>query len=325
MAWRYTIISDLHLGDQSGADDFWQSGSAPALSALLAEVAADPGHHLVLLGDIFEQWQFSLDEILGRYAPWLDPMFALAREGRVTYVLGNHDYEPFNLFLPFGRLLGLIPLAEEFRIPEVGLVAVHGHLQDPHPERLVPLPGQQGVYRVSRRLVYYLKYLERRYPNVDERLAAFGRAAARGWQSARVLWQFLQRLGPWEARSTFLWLEENLLRWQPPSRQPPEPVPDSPAPDPWEQAAAEMLFSPDGGCRTVVMGHTHVPRWVRWGDRTYLNAGSWCYGNRYPCTFVRIEGDPPEPSLWQIGPDGFGGLRAWPWEGIREDRVLGAG
>lgn len=43
-----------------------------------------------------------------------------------------------------------------------------------------------------------------------------------------------------------------------------------------------------GKYRTVIMGHTHVPKWITSHDMTYINSESWCSA-KYPCSFIRAD------------------------------------
>lgn len=86
---RYVILSDLHLGNGGGADDFKNNKNC-----LLAAVDYyfNNGFILILLGDIEEFWQFTLDEIILHY----DDVYSNFRkfnEGRVIRVFGNHDID----------------------------------------------------------------------------------------------------------------------------------------------------------------------------------------------------------------------------------------
>lgn len=301
---RITVVSDLHLGDGSNADDFFTSQSEPYFDHLLREVADDPDHHLVLLGDIFEMWQFSMESILERYSRQMALLFELGRRGRVTWVIGNHDYEPLYLYVDAGIIFSM-DLKESFFLPELGLYAVHGHMQDPHAYRLVPLPGREGYYQVSRRFVWHLKYLERRFPDIDERLARFGKFLMRYSRSVFEFATAFSRVERAEARRIFQEVEASLLGYVPPSISGVGPD------DPWEKAAFDMMEA-DERIRVVLMGHTHRPRWVTQGACCYINTGSWCYANRFPCTYaradieretvelyaLRLEGGEPRAELW---------------------------
>lgn len=303
MGKRYTIISDLHLGDQSEVDHFFTLGCAPVLEQLLTTVVTEPDHHLVLLGDIFELWQFDLEETCDRYEGLLAQFESLADHGRLSWVIGNHDYE-----LPYietTRWFGAFPFVQEFDIPELGLHAVHGHMQDPHPERMIPIPGHERAFEVSREFVYYLKYLERIYPDASDRLTALGLTTQREWDDARRIVEAFRSLRPGEALAAFIDMERQLLHYVPPS-QALTPT----GQDPWELAAFEMMRQ--GNYRTVLMGHTHVPRWIQKQGLTYINTGSWCRSS-FPCSFAQVDAEAGSVTLWRVEHTSLGaGWVKWP-------------
>jgi len=282
----YTFISDLHMGNLSGADDFHTCGSAPLLDRLISEVKADSEHHLVVLGDFFELWQFTLDEIFAHNARQLDAILSLAGEGRLTYVIGNHDFEPFNEYIPIkgiGRTFGIVPMLETFQIPKIGLYVEHGHQHDPHNLMMVPKPGFEIANKISRRFLYYLKYIENRIPNVDDRLQSiWDFAKKRKSKSAQAILESLPENNA-EAITYYKEIERSLLQsYTPPSKNPHDNE------DVWMRAAYKKMEESHGKYRTVIMGHTHVPRWVTSHGMTYINSGSWC-SSKYPCSFVRAD------------------------------------
>ena len=91
---KYVIISDIHLGDGGGADDFHKNEK-------IVEKALDyyrtQGYTLILLGDIEELWQFDLHTVTKRYE---NTIYRAIREfgnhhneDCVYRVFGNHDLE----------------------------------------------------------------------------------------------------------------------------------------------------------------------------------------------------------------------------------------
>ncbi len=87
---KYAIISDLHLGDGSEADDF--HGNENALRKALKEYLND-GFTLILLGDIEEFWQFDFNTVLGRYDNSVYADIRKFGKNRVYRIFGNHDIE----------------------------------------------------------------------------------------------------------------------------------------------------------------------------------------------------------------------------------------
>lgn len=87
---KYVIMSDIHLGDGGGADDFHQNEKT--LMTALTHYNKH-GYHLILLGDIEELWQFDIDEIKGRYQNTIYKEIRAFSDARVYRVCGNHDLE----------------------------------------------------------------------------------------------------------------------------------------------------------------------------------------------------------------------------------------
>jgi UDP-2,3-diacylglucosamine pyrophosphatase LpxH len=298
LAKRYTIISDLHLGDGTPADTFQTSNAGPLLADLLQSVRADLDNHLILLGDIMELWKFSLEQVMAFHAGELDQMLALAADGRLTWVIGNHDFEPVNRFLPFRRIFGTVPLVQELVVPELGLYMAHGHLQDPHVDRLIPMPGEETAYEFSRTFVYYLKYLMRISPHLDEHLTTVGLAVQREIDEASSLGRALMAMPAGQRREALIDIARRLVGYKTAA----EAGRQEAAEDPWERAAFAIMAT--GGYRHVVFGHTHRPGVVRRGGLTYLNSGSWCSADRYPATFVRADAVQQTVTLWCMEPAG---------------------
>jgi UDP-2,3-diacylglucosamine pyrophosphatase LpxH len=81
------VVSDLHLGDRSGADNF-----APFedrfLSFYRTLIAGDNDAKLILAGDIFDFWQAEHGQIIKEYYDLLVEIF-----DKSTFVVGNHDID----------------------------------------------------------------------------------------------------------------------------------------------------------------------------------------------------------------------------------------
>ena len=86
---KYVMISDVHLGNDSGADDF-RNNKYIMVNAL--EKYNAQGYTLILLGDIEELWQFDLAEIRDTYG---DSVYEAMRQfgDRIIRVFGNHDID----------------------------------------------------------------------------------------------------------------------------------------------------------------------------------------------------------------------------------------
>ena len=87
---KYFIISDLHLGDGRGADNFHENEET--LETAL-EHYQECGYKLILLGDIEEFWQFEMSSIVDRYESSIYKKIRAFGDDNVYRVFGNHDME----------------------------------------------------------------------------------------------------------------------------------------------------------------------------------------------------------------------------------------
>jgi len=104
------FISDIHLGDGTGADDFHRDD----LLLNFLDYADKKSAELVILGDLFELWQSDLEKIFWKHPAIIRKLQSIKN---ITYIYGNHDY------LPFSRIC-----AEVYEDDPV--VALHGHQYD---------------------------------------------------------------------------------------------------------------------------------------------------------------------------------------------------
>ncbi|NQT24956.1 metallophosphoesterase family protein [candidate division KSB1 bacterium] len=84
------MMSDMHFGDGSAADDFHINENA--LCEALRFYAKN-GYSLILLGDIEEFWQFDLDEVCKRYNESVYKAMRAFGDDRIVRVFGNHDQD----------------------------------------------------------------------------------------------------------------------------------------------------------------------------------------------------------------------------------------
>jgi hypothetical protein len=175
-----------------------------------------------------------------------------------------------------GQAAGSIRVAETFTTARGALVAVHGHQYDP----LNSVKLDEGQVKVpwTRRLVRAIGFLERLGGSetgdaitdvgdfLERKLAVLDKQPAdMDADTRRSLHQFLDGVRRISLR-------------QPPGER------GYPAGEKAYEEAALRLFR--GGARFVVMGHTHHPLVRTYGNRTYVNSGSWVW-NRYPPTYAR--------------------------------------
>lgn len=126
---KYAILSDIHLGDGKGADDFHHNEK-------VLEEAIDHyyenNYSLILLGDIEEFWQFDLKEIEPIYRNTIYEKFKKFGDGRLHRVFGNHDIEWRSLADPARSNSKKIGGAEEAlkmrdKNGNVKILLIHGH------------------------------------------------------------------------------------------------------------------------------------------------------------------------------------------------------
>jgi UDP-2,3-diacylglucosamine pyrophosphatase LpxH len=85
---KYVFFSDLHLGNGGGADDFHENEET-LLAAL--DFYQSQGYKLILVGDIEELWQFSLEEVRARYGASVYAAIRKFGDENVYRIFGNHD------------------------------------------------------------------------------------------------------------------------------------------------------------------------------------------------------------------------------------------
>ena len=83
---KYFIISDIHLGDGRGADNFRENEET--LETALKHYQ-EGGYKLILLGDIEEFWQFEMASIIGRYENNIYKKIKAFGDENVYRVFGN--------------------------------------------------------------------------------------------------------------------------------------------------------------------------------------------------------------------------------------------
>jgi len=262
------FVSDTHLGDGSGADQFRYPDQ---LLDLLERIEAERAAHLVLLGDFLELWACPLEGILLKHEPILRAVLRLAQRHPVTYVVGNHDCLPWYQYL--GARLGSIRITETFEYGRGSLVAVHGHQFDPLNRVIVEEDGDIKP-PWTRQLVRLLGIVQRV-------------GGSRTGEAITSLGHWLGRLISGEAEADgelpvpLIRLIRHLLERQAPGER------GYPEGESWyEQGAFRYMRA---GARYVLMGHTHHPVVRCYGGKQYVNTGSWVW-DRYPPTYARFAG-----------------------------------
>ncbi|GAF78599.1 unnamed protein product [marine sediment metagenome] len=87
---KYTLFSDLHLGDGKKADNFVPNEETMILAL---KYYKNNGYSVILLGDVEELWQFDLIRIQNRYDKNIYDLIRSFTDNRVYRIFGNHDRE----------------------------------------------------------------------------------------------------------------------------------------------------------------------------------------------------------------------------------------
>lgn len=125
---KYAIISDMHMGDGGKSDDFRINEQATnrALTYYLKN-----NYNLILLGDVEELWQFSIDDIIKRYDNKIYKIIRKFGRKRVIRVFGNHDLE-WKMQDPIIEIsCNILTAYEAIKLKDTNgalkLLLVHGH------------------------------------------------------------------------------------------------------------------------------------------------------------------------------------------------------
>jgi UDP-2,3-diacylglucosamine pyrophosphatase LpxH len=154
---KYVIISDIHLGDGGGADDFRHN--VKTLTNALNHYNKN-GYNLILLGDIEEFWQFDLEKIVNQYKRTVYKAIKAFGDERVYRVFGNHDLEWRSLPDPirknparYGSALEAIKMRD--KEGTIRLLLVHGHQGDKDIDKHIW--RSRFLVRLYRRVEPYVK------------------------------------------------------------------------------------------------------------------------------------------------------------------------
>lgn len=80
------VVSDLHIGDRTSKDRFVRSGKDRQFMRFLDYVQNQEGQ-LIVAGDLFELWRFTLEQIMHQWHDLLDRLHQL----NTIFIPGNHD------------------------------------------------------------------------------------------------------------------------------------------------------------------------------------------------------------------------------------------
>jgi UDP-2,3-diacylglucosamine pyrophosphatase LpxH len=247
------FVSDLHLGDGTPSDVFF--GKDRHLIALIERADAE-GACVVVVGDAIDFHQaWSFIRVLRAHKALLAAMSAMGRQGRLYYVIGNHDYD----ITLFSDVLNF-KVCDELRVAETILVR-HGYEYDPFVSEILE-SGQWATkihHVIERYLATWLRIPLGEFYTLPNRLLFW--IAHKLGVAALVA----RRFGMEDFANEVV---ANLDFWA------------------WSNQGDSMgIFRPaftearTGKYRVVVCGHSHLPGVVRDGDRIYGNTGSWTFAS----------------------------------------------
>ena len=254
------LVSDLHLGDGTPSDAFF--GKDRHLMALLRRVQRE-GAMLVVAGDALDvQQAWTLTRILRAHQELLAQMSSLAREGRLIYIVGNHDQD-----LSLYRDLLHFRVCDALHVGDQALVT-HGHENDPFiGEHLEGSDLPTRIHHlVERYLDTWLRMPLGEFYTVPNRLM-FWTAHKIGLANVairRLLERFdIHGFGQRQLETLDYWARSNMG-------------------DPMCLVPTTMSRLHDGPWKWMVCGHSHLPGVVPHPlrpDRAYVNLGSWTFGS----------------------------------------------
>ncbi|MCB9681421.1 MAG: metallophosphoesterase [Alphaproteobacteria bacterium] len=255
---RLWIVSDLHLGDGTPSDVFF--GKDRHLLALIDACERDDAV-LVVNGDAIDFHQaWSFVRVLRAHKALLGAMSRLARDGRMFYVVGNHDYD----ITLFSDVLSF-QVCDELHVGDTLLIR-HGYEYDPYITEMLE-HGQWHTklhHAIERWLNTWLRIPLGEFYTLPNRLLFWlGHKAA---LSAWVAQQVGERLGVQTPVADEIIANLDFFAWS-------------------NMGDSMGIFRPAmehvlrGPWRFVVCGHSHLPGVVRRDDRAYANTGSWTFAS----------------------------------------------
>ncbi|MBX2803591.1 MAG: hypothetical protein KTR31_38285 [Myxococcales bacterium] len=260
------LISDLHVGDATPADVFF--GKDRHLIALVDRVEQEDGL-LVVVGDAIDFHQaWSMTRVLRAHQELFSALSRLAQNGRLYYVIGNHDYE-INLFHEILQFR----VCDELIIGDDEVLVVHGWQFDPYLKDAIEHDHGWATnihHLVERWLGTWLRIPLGEFYTKSNRLMFW--LAHKGAWLANAYASTMARVGyPRSAEN----LNRYLTYWARSNMGDPMAI---------FRPACQALV--DGPWHTVVCGHSHLPGIVPvegGEDRQlrYVNTGSWTFASSH--------------------------------------------
>lgn len=252
------FISDLHLGDGTPSDVFF--GKDRHLLALIQTVEREGGT-LVVGGDAMDFHQaWSFTRILRAHQEILGAMSRLARQGRLFYLIGNHDFD-----ISLYREVLQFEVCDRLVIGDRILVT-HGYEYDPYHADIDLSKDQWGTkihHFLERYLQTWIRIPLGEFYTLPNRLLFWlaHKAAVLLHAYCTVMgWAGFTRSAESLDRTLDFWARSNMG-------------------DPMCMFRGVWSHLDDGPYDFIVCGHSHLPGVVRKGARAYVNTGSWTFGS----------------------------------------------
>lgn len=261
------VISDIHLGDGSPSDIFVAKDRQ--LLAFLEQVEEEQAT-LLIAGDAIDfsqAWFFT--EVLRAHGKVLGRFSDLAAQGRLFYILGNHDHD-LRLYVDVLR----IPVVHGVEIGEHTLV-LHGYEFDPVIGKDIEGAERRTKmhHMVERVLKTWLRLPLEHFYNGWNRFSF--------WMFHKAVWTrrrtaaFLDSITGGERRSRAL--ADEIMYWTRGQIGDPACI--------FHPACA---FLETGPYSTLICGHSHLPGQVGLpSGKRYANTGSWTFTS---AVVLRMEG-----------------------------------
>jgi len=254
------FISDLHLGDATPCDVFF--GKDQHLIAMLERIYEE-GSTLVIAGDAIDFHQaWSFTRVLRAHQELFHAFSTLSREGRLFYVIGNHDFE----ITLFSEILAF-RVCDELIIGD-SILCVHGWQYDPYLSMTVGVGHGWSTtvhHLVERYLGTWLRIPLGEFYTRGNRLmfwlAHKVALVANVWARSMALIGLPRSAA---ALNTYLdyWARGNMG-------------------DPMGMFRPAWHEARTGPYPNVVCGHSHLPGVVTENGRTYVNTGSWTFSSSH--------------------------------------------
>jgi len=187
---RYVIFSDLHLGNGGGADNFVHNQK---IMNKALRFYKEENYNLILLGDIEEFWQFSLDEIKKKYGNNIYKQIREFGDKKVYRVFGNHDIE-WKMFIDPVRNN---PVGSRKSNEALKMKDINGNI------KILLLHGHQGSLG-SDRLGWFSRFFVRLFRPIEAFFHSIGFIGENSSPKSRVIKEYEQIFYDWAKKNKII-------------------------------------------------------------------------------------------------------------------------